>query len=60
VLGLAVLVSGNLPHWLGWLGLASGLGFLVGFVATRFAGPFNPPILAHLYPGVLGVVLLVT
>lgn len=60
VIGVAVLESGNLPHWLGWLGLASGLGFLAGFVATRFAGPFNPPFLAHLYSGVLGVVLLTT
>lgn len=59
VIGLAVLASGNLPDWLGWLGLVAGLGFLLGFVATRFAGPFNPPLFAHLYPGVIGVVLLV-
>lgn len=35
-----------------------GLGSLAGFVLTRFAGPFNPPILAHVYTGVLGVWLL--
>lgn len=58
VLGVAVLASDNLPHWIGWVGVVSGLGFLAGFVATRFAGPFNPPILAHLYTGVLGVVVL--
>lgn len=27
-------------------------------VATRFAGPFNPPFWAHLYTGAVGVTLL--
>lgn len=60
VLGAAVLASSTLPLWAGWVGVGLGGGCLVGFVATRFAGPFNPPILAHTYTGLLGVVLLVT
>jgi len=58
VLGIAVLASDALPTWLGWTGVAWGLTFATGFVATRFAGPFNPPFLAHLYTGTVGVVLL--
>jgi hypothetical protein len=57
VLGAAVLADGG-PGWLGWLGVALGLGLLAGFVGTRFAGPFNPPIFAHTYTGVVGVWLL--
>jgi hypothetical protein len=60
LLGSAALLAGELPPWVGWLGIAWGLSFLVGFVATRFAGPFNPPFLAHAYTGVVGVVLLVS
>ena len=45
--------------WIGWLGVGLGLACLAGFVATRFAGPFNPPILAHTYTAVVGVALLV-
>ena len=60
LLGSAALLAGELPSWVGWLGIAWGLSFLVGFVATRFAGPFNPPILAHAYTGLIGVALLVT
>jgi hypothetical protein len=60
VLGIAVLVSDVLPTWLGWTGVAWGLIFAAGLVATRFAGPFNPPFWAHLYTGTVGVVLLAT
>ena len=58
VLGIAVLVSDALPTWLGWTGLVWGLVFAAGLVATRFAGPFNPPFMAHLYTGTVGVLLL--
>lgn len=58
LLGAAILAEENLPTWLGWLGLAWGATFLVGFVVTRFAGFFNPPFWAHAYTGVIGVVLL--
>lgn len=60
LLGAAVLASDTLPPWSGWLGVGLGVGCLAGFVATRFAGPFNPPILAHTYTAVVGVLLLVT
>jgi len=60
LLGAAVLASNTMPHWTGWVGIGLSVGCLAGFVATRFAGPFNPPILAHTYTGLLGVVLLVT
>ena len=58
VLGIAVLVSDALPLWLGWAGVAWGLAFASGLVATRFAGPFSPPFWAHLFTGALGVSLL--
>ncbi len=58
VLGIAVLVSDDLPTWLGWAGLGWGLAFAAGLLATRFAGPFNPPFWAHLYTATVGVVLL--
>jgi hypothetical protein len=58
VLGTAVLASEGLPTWLGWTGIGWGVTFAAGFVATRFAGPFNPPIFAHLYTGAVGAVLV--
>ena len=58
MLGMAVLASHTLPAWLGWTGVLWGLAFAVGFVATRFAGPFNPPFWSHLYTGAVGLVLL--
>ena len=59
VLGIAVLVSDDLPTWLGWAGVAWGLAFAAGLLATRFAGPFNPPFWAHFYTATVGVLLLV-
>lgn len=58
VLGVAVIASDALPTWLGWTGVVWGLAFAVGLVATRFAGPFNPPFWAHLYTGGVGAILL--
>jgi hypothetical protein len=58
VLAMAVVTSDHLPAWLGWAGAAWGLAFAGGFVATRFAGPFNPPFWAHLYTGSVGLALL--
>jgi hypothetical protein len=58
VLGMAALASDALPTWLGWVGVVWGLAFAAGFVATRFAGPFNPPFWAHLYTGTVGAALL--
>lgn len=58
VLGTAVLVGEVLPSWLGWVGVVLGVGSLLGFAASRASGPFNPPILAHLYTGLVGVAVL--
>jgi hypothetical protein len=62
LLGAAVLAAGDLPAWLGWLGVGWGVVFVAGFVgvADRFGAPFYPPFWAHAYTGVLGVVLLAT
>lgn len=54
----AGLLSADLPTWLGWFGVGFGAFCLTGFVTTRASGPFNPPLLAHLYTGVIGVALL--
>jgi hypothetical protein len=58
LLGLAVLVDGVPAAWVGWTGVILGVGALAGFVATRASGPFNPPILAHLYTLILGIAVL--
>jgi hypothetical protein len=58
LLGAAVLAGGDLPAWLGWLGVGWGAVFLAGFAATRFAGPFNPPFWAHCYTAGIGLALL--
>lgn len=58
ILGAAILESGTLPSWLGWAGVTVGIGFLAGFVATRFSGPFNPPFWAHSYTALVGATLL--
>jgi hypothetical protein len=57
VVGMGLLQS-DLPGWVGWLGIGLGGVCGAGFGLTRAAGPFNPPILAHLYTGVVGVALL--
>lgn len=60
LIGSAVLLADELPSWIGWLGIGWGCGFLVGLIATRFAGPFNPPFWAHSYTGLLGFALLIS
>lgn len=59
VLGAAVVASDAFAPWSGWVGLGLGAACLTGFVVTRFAGPFNPPILAHTYTALVGVVLVI-
>lgn len=58
ILGTALLLTPDVPPWLGWLGVGVGSGLAAGLISTRFAGPFNPPILAHTYTAIVGVVLL--
>lgn len=59
LLGAALLTTdGIAPTWLGWTGVGFGALWLAGFLATRFAGPFNPPFWAHLFTGAVGIALL--
>lgn len=60
LIGVAALASADLPAWLGWVGIGWGMAFLIGFAVTRFAGMFNPPLWAHCYTAVVGVVLLLS
>ena len=57
-LGSAVVSSGVVPQGLGWLGVGLGVAGAVGYTALK-GGPFAPPALAHLYPFILGIALLV-
>lgn len=57
VLGGAILGGSLFPTWLGWTGVAGGVVGLVGFTLMR-GGPFAPPILAHTYGLLVGIVLL--
>ena len=57
--GAGLLVDGGVSPWVGWVGVVGGPGYALGIVATRFAGPFNPPFWAHLYTGLVGAHLLV-
>ena len=54
--GKALLVTGLSPRWLARTHVIFGLLGAVGFL-TR-AGGFDPPLLIHLVPGILVVVLL--
>lgn len=54
VLGMAVLASDALPAWLGVGRGLVGSRLRRGVVATRLAGPFNPPFWADLYTGTVG------
>ena len=58
-LGFAIAASALGPDWLGWAGAVWGAGCATGFVLTRGAGFFSPPILAHIFTGAVGITLLV-
>ena len=53
--GGAVLSTGVLPHWVGWLSIVYGLG---GLGLTGITGGNVPPFLQHLMPILLGILLL--
>ena len=57
-LGSAVVSSELVADWIGWLGAGLGVAGAAGYTALK-GGPFAPPILAHLYPFILGIALLV-
>jgi hypothetical protein len=52
--GAAVLSTGVLPHWVGWLAIVYGPAWLGWFAFTGDA----PPLLHHLMPLVIGILLL--
>ncbi len=54
--GQALLATGLAPRWVARTHLVFGLLGAVGFVAR--IPVFNPPLMIHLVPGILGVVLL--
>jgi hypothetical protein len=58
LLGGAMLDGSLLPAWLGWFGVALGVVALVGFLLAR-GGPFAPPILAHSFGLLVGIVMLI-
>ena len=58
-LGFVIAASALGPDWLGWAGAVWGAGCATGFVLTRGAGFFSPPILAHTFTGAVGITLLV-
>ena len=57
VLGGSMLGSASFPAWLGWTGVATGVVCVAGYLITR-GGPFAPPIIAHSFGLLAGVVLL--
>lgn len=57
VLGGAMLGGSLFPTWLGWTGVTGGVVGLVGFTLMR-GGPFAPPIIAHSFGLLVGIVLL--
>ena len=59
LLGSGVVSSEIVPQWLGWLGVGLGVTGAAGYTAFK-GGPFAPPFLAHLYPFILGIALLVS
>ena len=59
-LGIMIVIEDLGPMWLGWAGAIWGTACATGFVVTRGAGPFSPPVLAHLFTGSVGLTLLLT
>jgi hypothetical protein len=58
LLGGAMLHGSLFPSWLAWFGVVSGCLGVVGFTLMR-GGPFGPPIIAHSYGLLVGVLLLI-
>ena len=59
LIGSGVIDTAIAPLWVGWLGIGSGVVGAVGYTVLK-GGPFAPPFLAHLYPFMLGIVLMIT
>jgi hypothetical protein len=54
--GRALLATNIGPRWLAWTHVVFGLAGSVGFIAR--VPLFDPPLMIHLVPGILGVALL--
>ncbi len=59
LLGGAMLGGSLFPIWLGWSGVAVGVVGVAGFTLLR-GGPFAPPIIAHAFGLLVGIVLLLS
>lgn len=61
--GAAILAGPQLPGWSGWLavgfGLAGGISLATGQPRVGGGSPFEPPVMVHVVPAVLGVLLLI-
>ena len=57
LLGLAMLRGSLMPAWVAWVGVTAGLAGLVGYPLLR-GGPFAPPIIAHSFGLLVGIVIL--
>lgn len=55
MLGVAFLGVDFIPAWVGWVGIAAGTSGLIGYPKFR-GGPFAPPIIAHAYGLLVGIV----
>ena len=58
LLGLALVRGSLVPEWVGWVGIAAGASGLLGFPLLR-GGPFAPPIIAHSFGLLVGIVMVV-
>jgi hypothetical protein len=60
--GAGIVRTGLVPDWLGWVSLIFGLAGATGFVAGAYVIKgfklFEPPLLIHLMPGLIGIFLL--
>jgi hypothetical protein len=57
LLGLALLRDALVPGWVGWVGVAAGVSGLIGYPLLR--GAFGPPIIAHSFGMLVGIVMLI-
>jgi hypothetical protein len=54
--GKALLTTTIVPRWLGWTHVVFGLAGAAGYLAR--VPIFDPPLMIHLVPGILGISLL--
>ncbi len=52
--GAAILQAGNLPRWVGWTAVVFGLIAVPGLLTPLF----QPPLMVHVVPFIIGIVLV--